>query len=97
MNKYMILLGDKPALHKMGNIGRKHDNLIRVFKEDEQHYIGNFAEGFGFIDVKFKKEDCRKLTIEEVDNLNGKWYGVNNQPYFQVSIDYDGNVVPTLR
>jgi hypothetical protein len=93
MNRYMILLGGRQALHKMGDIGRNEDDIIRVFSEDEKYYIGYFAEGFGFIDVKFKKEDCRNLSKDEVDELNGKWYGINNQPYYQVSIDYDGNVI----
>lgn len=92
MNKYMVLLGGRPAKHKMGNIGREKDNFIRVFKEDEDYFIGNFAEGFGFIDVKFKKGDCRNLTLEEVDGLNGKWFGINGNPYYQISIDYDGNL-----
>lgn len=93
MNKYMVLLGGRPAKHKMGDIGRTEDDFIRVFSEDDTYYIGNFAEGFGFIDVKYKKEDCRNLTKEEVDDLNGKWIGINGNPYYQISIDYDGNVV----
>lgn len=71
LNKYMVLLGGRPAIHKLGNIGREDNDYIRVFEEDEECYIGNFAEGFGFIDVKFKKEDCRSLTKEEVEMADG--------------------------
>ncbi|GAB6989605.1 hypothetical protein [Paenibacillus pini] len=93
LNKYMVLLGGRPAKHKLGDIGRKEDDFIRVFREDEEYFIGNFTEGFGFIDVKYKKVDCRNLTVEEVDKLNGKWFGVNGDPHYQISIDYDGNLV----
>ncbi len=89
----MVLLGGRPAIHKLGNIGREEDDFIRVFEEDEEYYIGNFVQGFGFIDVKFKKRDCRSLTKEEVDHLNGRWHGINNHPYYQIWVDYEGNVI----
>lgn len=57
------------AIHQLGNIKRDVLNaeLIVVNGEDEEFYIGNFVEGFGFVDVKFRKEDCRKATLEELD------------------------------
>ena len=63
------------AIHQTGDISRDvYDaELIIVREEDEEFYIGNFVEGFGFIDVKFRKEDCRKATLEDLDMCdNGK-------------------------
>lgn len=93
MNKIMILKGGSSALHKLGNIGRKDDEFIRVHKETETHYIGMFEEGLGFIDVEFRKEDCRYLTEEERKELNGKWYGINGFPLYKIYVDEEGNVI----
>lgn len=92
MNKIMVLKGGSPAIHKLGNIGRPDDEKIRVFEEDEEHYIGEFEEGFGFINVKFKKSDCRPLTKEERDKLNGSWYTINGNPLYKIYVDEEGNV-----
>ncbi len=93
MNRIMILKGGSPAIHKMGNIGRKFDDKIRVHSEDENHYIGNFEEGFGFIDVKFNKNNCRPLTQEEREELNGSWYGINGNPLYKIYVDEEGNII----
>jgi hypothetical protein len=89
----MVLKGGSPALHKMGDISRKVDDFIRVHSKTNEYYVGSFQEGFGFIDVKFKKEDCRPLTEEERKELNGKWYGINGTPLYRVYVDEQGNVV----
>lgn len=63
------------AIHKLGNIKRDifDVELIAVSDEDEVFYIGSFVEGLGFVNVKFRKEDCRKATLEELDMCdNGK-------------------------
>jgi hypothetical protein len=62
MNKIMILKGGSPAIHKLGNIGRKNDNHIRIHSEDYVYYIGNFEDGFGFINVKFSTCAVNPLT-----------------------------------
>jgi hypothetical protein len=93
LNKIMILKGGNPAIHKMGDIGRKFDDKIRIHSEDETNYIGNFEEGFGFIDVKFNKNDCRSLTQEERENLNGSWFSINGHPRYRIYVDEEGNVV----
>lgn len=92
INKIMVLKGGSPALHKMGDISREVDDFIRVNREEGEYYIGNFEEGFGFIDVKFKKEDCRPLTEEERKELNGKWYGINGAPLYRIYVDEQGNI-----
>jgi len=73
MNKIMMLKANSPAIHKLGDIGRNIDDKIRIHSEDESHYIGSFEEGYGFINVKFNKSDCRLLTQEEREKLNGNW------------------------
>jgi len=93
MNKIMILKGGSPAIHKLGNIGRLNDEHIRVHEETETHYIGNFEEGFGFINVEFRKEDCRLLTEEERKELNGKWYGINGTPLYRIYVDEQGVII----
>ena len=93
MNKIMILKANSPAIHKLGNIGRSVDDKIRIHSEDETNYIGNFEEGFGFIDVKFNKNDCRPLTQEEREDLNGSWYGINGNPLYRIYVDNEGNVI----
>ena len=94
MNKIMVLKGGSPAIHKLGDIGRKEDDMIRIHSETDTHCIGNFEEGFGFIDVEFKKEDCRNLTKEERVDLEGQWFGVNGNPLYRLYLDEEGNVVP---
>ena len=93
MNKIMILKGGSPAIHMTGDIGRKCDNKIRIHSEDDTYYIGNFEEGFGFINVKFNKSDCRPLTQMEREKLNGSWYGINGNPLYRIYVDDEGNVV----
>jgi hypothetical protein len=93
MNRVMILKGGSPAIHKLGDIGRPEDDYIRVHSETDTHYIGNFEEGYGFIDVQFNKEDCRPLTDNEVKEMNGKWYSINGNPLYKIYLDKDGNVI----
>jgi len=93
MNKIMILKGNSPALHLLGDISREEDDYIRIHKETETHYIGSFEEGFGFINVEFKKEDCRLLNEEERKELNGKWYSINGNPLYRIYVDEQGNIV----
>ena len=93
MNKMMMLKANSPAIHKLGDIGRNIDDKIRIHSEDDTHYIGSFEEGFGFINVKFNKADCRPLTQMERENINGNWYTINSNPLYRIYIDEEGNVV----
>lgn len=67
--KYMFLKKNGKAIHQLGDISRKvlDAELIIVKKETEDSYVGHFAEGFGLINVKFAKSDCRLATEEEVE------------------------------
>ena len=53
------------AIHQLGNISRDEPDLCYIFSEDAENYIGNWATGFGFCDVKFSKATTRELTAEE--------------------------------
>lgn len=66
--KYMLLRKGGKAIHKLGDISRNvlDAELIMIHDEDENNWIGEFAEGFGFIDIKFNKSDCRNATEEEL-------------------------------
>ena len=92
MNKIMMLKANSPAIHKLGDIGRNIDDKIRIHSEDDTYYIGSFEEGYGFINVKFNKSDCRPLTQEEREKLNGSWYGINGNPLYRIYVDDEGNV-----
>jgi len=93
MNKIMILKDNSPAMHLLSDISREEDDYIRIYEETETHYIGNFEEGFGFINVEFKKEDCRPLTETERKELNGKWYSINGNPLYRIYVDEQDNIV----
>lgn len=93
MNKIMVLKGGSPAIHQLGNIGRKEDEYIRVYAEDEDDYVGVFEEGFGFIDVRFKKDDCRQINNKEFNFLSRQVYVIGGMPMGYVTIDRDGNII----
>lgn len=69
MKKFMLLKKGGKALHLLGDISRDYYDaeLIYVHDETDEYYIGHFAEGFGFINVKFLKTDCRDATEEEIE------------------------------
>ena len=69
MTKDMFLRKGGKAIHILGDITRDVYNaeLIVVNGEDESNWIGHFAEGFGFCDVKFAKSDCKEATAEEIE------------------------------
>jgi len=93
MNKIMILKANSQAIHMLGDISRENDEHIRVHEETETHYIGNFEEGLGFINIEFRKEDCRPLTEEERKELNGKWYSINGTPLYKIYVDEQGDII----
>ena len=68
MTRYMFLKKGGKAIHQLGDISRDVYNaeLIVVHGEDKSNWIGNFVEGYGFINVKFAKDDCKEATDEEI-------------------------------
>ncbi len=93
MNKIMVLKGGSPAIHKLGDISREQDDFITVYAEEGDQWIGQFNEGYGFIDVRFNKSDVRPCTKEEIDELNKKWFAINGHIYGKNHYNYDGEPV----
>jgi len=74
-SKYMFLKQNGKAYHQLGELTRDlfDAELIYVHSEDDDYWIGHFAEGMGFINVRFLKSDCREATDEEINLCeNGK-------------------------
>ena len=69
LDKFMFIKKGGKAIHKLGDISRDvlDAEMIYVYNEDEKNWIGQYCEGFGFVDVKFAKADCRDASEEEVD------------------------------
>jgi hypothetical protein len=88
--RMMILKGESPAIHKLGDIGREEDDFIDVYGEIEDKYIGSFYEGYDFIGVKFNKKDCRPLTQKEIDYKNKKYNFINKYVSHKIHIDPEG-------
>jgi hypothetical protein len=84
MNKYMIAT---KAIHMLGDISRKEEDLCIISKEDEENYIGMWVTGFGFFDVKFPKETTRELTQEEVNKYNETYVQINNQVPVKLNVE----------
>lgn len=68
-HKLMFIKKGGKAISKAGNLSRNcYDaELICVSNENENNWIGNYAEGFGFFGINFAKEDCREATDGEVE------------------------------
>ena len=71
LHKFMFIKKGGRATSKTGEFDLSRDyldaELICISDEDECNWIGNYAEGMGFFNVHFAKEDCRDATDEEVD------------------------------
>lgn len=57
------------AIHNLGDISRPTGDFFYVDNEDETHFIGAWLTGIGYFNVRFPKEDCRKLTSDEREML----------------------------
>lgn len=69
------------AIHKLGDISREEPDLCAVYGEDDENYIGRWATGFGFFNVKFPKTTTRELTEEERARYRGSVVSVGGQAY----------------
>lgn len=69
MKKYMMATA---AIHQLGDISSTTPDLCVVYGEDEDNYIGNWVEGFGFVNVRFPKATTRELSEDEKNLYHGK-------------------------
>ena len=53
------------AYHRLSDISSDHPTLCDIDSEDEENYIGNWVDGFGFVEVRFPKATTRELTDDE--------------------------------
>jgi hypothetical protein len=69
--RYMI--GTK-AMHLLGDLSEPDGALCILHEYDAatREYIGEWSEGFGFINVRFPADTLRELTAEEYSALDGK-------------------------
>jgi len=51
------------AYHILGNISRDKGFICRIFKETPEYFVGNWEEGYGFINVVFPKETTHEIEI----------------------------------
>lgn len=70
-HKLMFIKKGGRAVSKTGRFNLSRDyydvELICVSDENDNNWIGNYAEGLGFFGVQFAKEDCREASEEEVN------------------------------
>lgn len=67
----------KEAHHHLGDISRDKWDLIQIYAEDEENYIGNWAYGYGFIEVKFSKKSIKQLNQKEIKKYDGSAWGIS--------------------
>ncbi len=58
------------AFHQLGEISSDKPDLCLIEGEEGDSYIGRWATGFGFEDVKFPKETTRELSPAEKKHFN---------------------------
>ncbi len=75
------MMANQCVYHHTGELDQfsKYDIVI-VFSEDAENYIGNWVTGFGFVGVRFPKDTTRPLTDEEADYYSGRATRINSQP-----------------
>jgi hypothetical protein len=60
------------AHHAVGDISRDVPDLAIIDGETDADYIGEWATGFGMVNVCFPKATTRELTDEERQRYHGK-------------------------
>lgn len=61
------------AMHAVGDLSRAEPSLAIVYRETESDYVGEWATGVGFVNVRFPRETTRELTDEEKARFDGQW------------------------
>lgn len=82
------------AHHQLGDISSDRPTLCDIDSEDEENYIGNWVDGFGFVEVKFPKATTRELTDDEKNFHNGRILMMGTQLAGIIQIPDAPNIVP---
>ena len=90
-SRVMILKAGCDAIHTLGNLKREEDSHVFVVEDDESHFKGNFLDGYGFIDIKFNKEDVRELSDSEYSEYIYKIISIGPHVYPLIFTKRDGN------
>lgn len=62
----------------MGDISSDVPTLCDIDGEDEENYIGNWVDGWEFVEVKFPKKTTKELTDDEKSYHNGRTLMMGN-------------------
>lgn len=82
------------AYHQLDDISCDTPNLCEIDSEDEENYIGNWVEGFGFVEVRFPKTTTRELTDNEKNYHNGRTLMMGTQLAGLIKIHDAPNATP---
>jgi hypothetical protein len=64
--------------------------LCVVFEENDENYIGNWVEGFGFINLRFPRETTRPLTSSEKEHYHNRHMYINSTPVGPLNMYEEG-------
>lgn len=81
--KLMVLWDTLHAFHKLGDIGRPDSDrveFIMVGSVKSDFLVGNFVEGYGFVNVHFPRTACSAPTDAEKGWLEGRGVGIGPFP-----------------
>lgn len=65
------------AIHQLGDISSDEPDLCYVYSEEGDDYVGRWATGLGFFNVKFPKATTRDLTDEEYEKFSKQHIGMS--------------------
>lgn len=61
------------AHHALGDISRDEPSLAIIYGETEDDFIGEWATGVGFVNVRFPKAETRELAESEKAQYRGRF------------------------
>jgi hypothetical protein len=74
------------AHHAVGDISRDAPHLALIYGEDDDHWIGQWVAGAGFINARFPKASTRLLTAEERARYHGRGIEIAGRTIGQIRI-----------
>ncbi|MGI5247591.1 hypothetical protein [Dactylosporangium sp. CA-139066] len=75
------------AHHKLGDISRDKPALAVIYGETDTDWIGQWAAGFGLVNVRFPKATTRELTEAEKAHYRTKVVQINGGAVEEIRID----------
>ncbi len=74
------------AMHRLGDISRDEPDICIIESEQDDHFVGQWVTGLGFVNVRFPKDTTRELTEQEVEHYQGKAYSVAGHPPIKLDL-----------